>query len=439
MSEFSDDLIQSARDLGAVAHAWNASRNFNTVVCRNKKVERKSQECSHFAAVTTWRDGRQGTAVQSPASDAQKLLEQALIVGENLGDDKPLAYNLELQPLQGTENSNVSVQSKNRTDTFVKALIHIYECIALDGLDLELIGTEERHHIEFHASTADAMSYQASTFTIQARVTVRGERVGFLNHTVHASSLDKVLVQLRDDLEDLTETATVLAKSPVHQLPTGPVLIDGRVVAALLDIITPAFQLDSVLEGRSPLEGDAGSRIAASGLSLIDDCSVSWSPYNGPWDDEGTPTKRTTIIENGVLKEFLNTKRTAAIENSECTGNGWRSSPDSMPTVQPSCLTLQHQEQLDPRNSDRTVLRIVQANGAHISNGITGDFSIGANAVVVHPDGRTENGGAVSVAGNIFDMLKRVFGHDGIIRSTGGNRSFIVSPGIWVEGLVIGR
>ncbi len=111
-----------------------------------------------------------------------------------------------------------------------------------------------------------------------------------------------------------------------------------------------------------------------------------------------------------------------------------------MTTVQPGHLVLSHTEDLGTETRPgRTVLHIVQANGAHTSNPITGDFSIGANAVLVSPDGTRRNAGNITLAGNVFDLLRSIDGHDGRVRVNRSNNSFVAGPGVWTRSLTVGH
>jgi len=71
-----------------------------------------------------------------------------------------------------------------------------------------------------------------------------------------------------------------------------------------------AVEADHVLEGNSILAGKIGERIASPLITVYDDPSLHEYGYY-PFDDEGAESRRTTVIENGVLKSFLHSRETA--------------------------------------------------------------------------------------------------------------------------------
>ncbi len=70
-----------------------------------------------------------------------------------------------------------------------------------------------------------------------------------------------------------------------------------------------------------------GSQIASDKFTLIDDPTVTDSFGARAFDDEGTPTKRNVIIDEGVLKTYLHNSTTAKKFGAETTGNAGLISP----------------------------------------------------------------------------------------------------------------
>lgn len=84
-------------------------------------------------------------------------------------------------------------------------------------------------------------------------------------------------------------------------------------------------EYDFVQTGGSPLEGKLGEQLGTEHATIIDEGIVENPTFPGfwlPYDDEGTRTKRATVLEKGVLKRYLHTRTTATVEAVEPTGNG---------------------------------------------------------------------------------------------------------------------
>ncbi|HET8714315.1 MAG TPA: TldD/PmbA family protein, partial [Holophagaceae bacterium] len=102
-------------------------------------------------------------------------------------------------------------------------------------------------------------------------------------------------------------------------LPAGKyrVVLHPEVAVDLLGIVTGMLSAEAVSRGRSLFAGKLGQTIASPLLTLVDDGRLvlpdgSAALGSEPWDGEGLPTRRNVLIEDGVLKTYLHTLRTAA-------------------------------------------------------------------------------------------------------------------------------
>ena len=79
-------------------------------------------------------------------------------------------------------------------------------------------------------------------------------------------------------------------------------------------------------KGSSAFAGRVGERVAAPGVTVIDDGSIGERRGSLSIDDEGTPTQATTLIEDGILKGYLQDRLNARLMGVAATGNGRRES-----------------------------------------------------------------------------------------------------------------
>jgi TldD protein len=84
-------------------------------------------------------------------------------------------------------------------------------------------------------------------------------------------------------------------------------------------------------KGTSAFSGRIGERVAAPGVTVIDDGSLPGRRGSLTIDDEGTPTERTVLIEDGILKGYMHDRMSARLMGMEATGNGRRQSYAHMP------------------------------------------------------------------------------------------------------------
>jgi TldD protein len=79
-------------------------------------------------------------------------------------------------------------------------------------------------------------------------------------------------------------------------------------------------------KGTSAFAGRIGERVAAPGVTVVDEGSISERRGSLSIDDEGTPTGRTVLIEDGILKGYMQDRLNARLMGVEPTGNGRRES-----------------------------------------------------------------------------------------------------------------
>jgi len=84
-------------------------------------------------------------------------------------------------------------------------------------------------------------------------------------------------------------------------------------------------------KGSSAFSGRVGDKVAAAGVTVVDDGTLANRRGSLSVDDEGVPTECTTLIENGVLKGYMQDKLNARLMGTRATGNGRRESFAHLP------------------------------------------------------------------------------------------------------------
>ncbi|MCS7373926.1 MAG: TldD/PmbA family protein [archaeon GB-1867-097] len=189
-----------------------------------------------------------------------------------------------------------------------------------------------------------------------------------------------------------------------------------------------AIDAYNVQEGKSYLANKLGKEVAAEKLTIIDDGLYSKGLRTSPIDDEGTPSQRTIIVENGVLKSYIYDSYTAYKEGRESTGNASRSFRSSV-TISPRNQIVQGEEtKIDELIGDvKEGLLVRGVMGAHSTNIATGAFSIVASPAYAIRKG--EIIGQVKgcmIAGTFADILKNyeAQGDDKV------QKGFLIAPSI---------
>ncbi len=140
------------------------------------------------------------------------------------------------------------------------------------------------------------------------------------------------------DVEEVGREASRIAKTMVlaDYCPSGvmPVVIHNEFGGVLFhEACGHSLEATSVAKGASVFTGKLGERIASPVVTAIDDGTMP-NEWGGTLniDDEGTPTQRNVLIENGILKSYLIDKLNGRRMGMESTGSGRRQSYKFAPT-----------------------------------------------------------------------------------------------------------
>lgn len=198
---------------------------------------------------------------------------------------------------------------------------------------------------------------------------------------------------------------------------SGPatVVLTPRALSDILLALEKGLNGKNVAKKTSPLAGKLQRKILDERITLHDDGTLAGASNTAPFDDEGTPTQHTLLIERGVLKNYLLDLRSAQDLNMNPTGNAARIRRlyfskiyTELPAPSTTSLILkggerQFDEILD--SLDDAVM-IDQLIGLSMGTQLSGDFS--GNIALGY---KIENGkiaGRVKdcmLAGNIYELL----------------------------------
>jgi len=184
-----------------------------------------------------------------------------------------------------------------------------------------------------------------------------------------------------------------------------PVVFEPRTAASLIDSVFDAVSGDAIYRKASFLTGKLGQRIAAGCVTVIDDATMPGLLGASPFDDEGVPSRRTVVIDRGVLSSYLLNTYTARKLGLKTTGNAARGLTGN-PGVGHGNLYLGQGERSPGEilGSVRRGLLVTELMGSGV-NIVTGDYSRGAAGLWIE-DGRPVFAvSEVTISGNLADML----------------------------------
>jgi len=196
--------------------------------------------------------------------------------------------------------------------------------------------------------------------------------------------------------------------APAGEMPV--VLGAGWPGILLHEAIGHGLEGDFNRKQTSAFAGLMGSRIAAKGVTVVDDGTLKDRRGSLTIDDEGTPTSRTTLIEDGILTSYIQDRQNARLMNMRATGNGRRQSyaHSPMPRMTNTIMLGGDATKDDMIRSVKRGLYAVNFGGGQVDI-TSGKFVFSASEAYLIEDGKvTAPVKGATLIGNGPDALTKV-------------------------------
>jgi TldD protein len=185
------------------------------------------------------------------------------------------------------------------------------------------------------------------------------------------------------DLHPPEEVAEVAAKRSLLMLsakkaPMGrmPVVLSSEAGGTMIhEAIGHGLEADLAQQGLSVYSKKLGEEVASPLITVVDDPTLPQKRGSYAFDDEGVPSRRTVLVEKGILKSYLYDRLTALEEGVESSGNGRRESYQQKPIPRMSNTMILPGE-MSPKEIIHSVEKglFVKKMGGGQVNTVNGDF-----------------------------------------------------------------
>ena len=231
-----------------------------------------------------------------------------------------------------------------------------------------------------------------------------------------------------------------LRRLGARKVPTQrvPIVFAPEVARSLIGSVFEAASGDSIWRHASFLAGKLGDQIATPSLTIIDDNTMLLPTGAGgfgssPFDGEGLPSRRTVVLEKGILRNYLlNTysARKLALKSTHNASRGLAGTPGigcGNLYLEPGSLTP------DEIIAGVTAGLYVTSLMGFGTNIVTGDYSRGATGLWIENGQLAHAVEEVTIAGNLAEMLMNVtaIGNDLVFRGS------VASPTLRIDGMTI--
>ena len=187
-----------------------------------------------------------------------------------------------------------------------------------------------------------------------------------------------------------------------------PVVFEPRTARSLLDNIFEAVHGMSIYRHESFLAGKIGETVAADNVTVVDDGTLPGLFGTSPFDDEGVPSRRTLVIDRGVLKSYLMNTYAARKLGMKTTGNASRGLTGNAGIGHGNFFLekgVQTAEDIIAGIPNGFYVTELMGFGVNI---VTGDYSRGAAGLWIRNGELAFAVSEVTIAGNLIDMLRGI-------------------------------
>ena len=184
-----------------------------------------------------------------------------------------------------------------------------------------------------------------------------------------------------------------------------PVVFEPGMARTLLDSVCDAVHGMSVYRNESFLAGRLGEKVAAETVTIVDDGTLPGLFGSSPFDDEGVRSRRTPVIERGVLKSYLLNSYAARKLGMKTTGNASRGITGNAGIGHGNFYLekgVQTPEEMIAGIANGFFVTELMGFGVNI---VTGDYSRGASGLWIRNGELAFAVSEVTIAGNLKDML----------------------------------
>ncbi|MBQ6474940.1 MAG: TldD/PmbA family protein [Clostridia bacterium] len=435
MELFAEKLLSKALAMGCeAAEVCIDERESFRVKILQQEVDEYSVNWKTGIGLRVLADGKNGYAYSEIAGDAEELIRHAMdnAAAVSTEDVQPMQtaqqyaqiqkQECPLCALSEAEKIELAKQMERETKLTDSRVFQVPYCI---------VTTHRFTRTIRNTAGLDARDEtQEGVAAVQAAVRDGGEV-----HDGFAYREGKQALDVRGCAQEAVQKA--VSRIGARSYPSGKtaVLLENEAASDLLQAFVSAFCADQAQRRLSPFTGKTGSMIASEVVTIVDDPFYERHPHR--FDGEGTPAKKTVVVDRGRFRTFLHNLKTAKKEQTETTANASRPTAGSPIGVGPTNLYILpgQADTFELMEKIGSGILIDSVTGLHAGlNPVTGDFSLLAGGYVIEDGKRGRAVEQVTVAGNLRNLLMQ-------IRMVGNDLKFAMnpvgSPSLWIEELTV--
>lgn len=436
--DFASKTFEYAKKEGCVgAEAYSVEDRSFSVGLQNGTVDSYQVSTSRGMNLRVEIDGKNGYAYTEKYEDADKLAARAIDNARTIeaADECPMQGKCEYQSVEAepirlmsmTENEKLALAREYNDKALEKS--ELIERVADCGIAtltrrisiMNTLGLRAEQTLDYAMGYAGPVARRGDDVQVDYAIK-------YFNNAADAQALASEAVE------------GAVARLGAKSVESGKyrILLKNGAMASLLCAFSPMFSSEQAQRDLSLLKNKEGEAVAAECVSIVDDPFFKLMPR--AFDDEGTPSKLTPVVENGVLNTLLYNLKTAKKAGCETTANAGRAGAAAPVSVAPTNFYIK------PGSTDYgTLLKelgdglvINELSGLHAGlNAVSGEFSLTAKGQLIKNGEVVRAVEQITVAGSFIELLKSVEKVGSDIKFNEDDMSLIGSPSLLINGLMV--
>lgn len=330
-------LEEALKKGGDFAEIYIEEKQLSNVFCEDDRIEKVNSGREKGAGIRVVREGRTAYVYTSDLSEegllkAAAAARHSAVAGSEphsiaLASKKP-AFDLDCKRLPAAVSFDEKVEHVLAANQSARDVADEIRQVTVAVGDL---------HKKVIIANSDGDLAEDERTRIRLTVSAVASRDGIIQ-TGYESAGGACGWELLDevDFENMAEKAARLAVGMLSARPAPagrmPVVMSSEAGGTMVhEACGHGLEADLVQKGLSVYKDKLGEKVAADGVSVIDDATLAGKYGTFRFDDEGNFGQRTVLINNGILEQYMYDRLTAAKDGRDSTGNGRRESYQDKP------------------------------------------------------------------------------------------------------------
>lgn len=315
-----NNLIEKIINKGATeAEIFEINKVCNEITFENNKLKAVKTSQNSGLSLRTVVDNKMGFTASTNVDNIDKVIDNAISVSKFSG---PKEFDF----ASPTEYEDIELKNDRIWDINEEQLIEdgihaIEELKKIDGELLSMVSfVKEKTQIKIENSNGLKGTYEKDILGVNLYTNmISGTNFIFCGE---ASSSLSEKYDIKYMVDKIKEKVTILKQTPSFEPSNKNVIFTPNAMNLIFLTLYTGLSGTMIEKGVSPLCGRLGEKIFDERISIIDDGTLKDGIYSMPFDDEGTAAQKTILFENGVLKNYIHSLRTAHKLGQAPTGNG---------------------------------------------------------------------------------------------------------------------